>query len=296
LTLQGTDRDARGTWVIGDHGPDPRDVPNPPTLRLDPRVLKGVRLGRAIECRSKPNTGLGLDADVIDPGRSAASSVSKTVATHCAHSIEEKVMNMLRHIRPCFLSCSALAIVLPTQGLAQQNSNPSSPSPGRAPAAHDGQHDFDPLIGTWKYHLSRRLHPLTGSTTWIEFDGAGVCRKIWDGADLDEFKVDSPTDHIEGLTLRLYNPESHQWSLYWANRKNGTLVPPQIGEYKNGRGEFFAQDTFNGRVILIRFVWSDMTTNSPHFEQSFSDDGGKTWEVNWITNQTRVKDESDKAH
>jgi hypothetical protein len=85
--------------------------------------------------------------------------------------------------------------------------------------------------------------------------------------------------------LRLYNPHTHQWSLYWATSKNGTPDPPQIGEFRNGRGEFYAQDMLNGKSIFVRFDWSNMTTNSPHFEQSFSADGGKTWEVNWITDQ-----------
>ncbi len=156
---------------------------------------------------------------------------------------------------------------------------------------------FDPLIGRWKYHLKRRLYPLTESNTWVELNGTGVCFKIWDGrAQLDTIEVDGPTGHIEGLTLRMYNPESHQWRLYWANSKIGIMDPPQVGEFKNGRGEFFAQDTINGKTILIRYVWTDLTTNSPHFEQSFSDDGGKSWEVNWITDQTRVPDESDKSH
>ena len=181
-----------------------------------------------------------------------------------------------------------------------QNSYAAERNPGveQIPAAkqEDGQHDFDPLIGAWKYHLKRRLNPLTGSNTWVEFDGTGVCRKVWDGASLDQVELDGPTGHIEGLTLRVYNPQSHQWRLYWANRKIGILDPPQVGEFKNGRGEFFAQDTINGKTILIRFVWTNTTTDTPHFEQSFSDDGGKTWEVNWITDQTRVKDESDKAH
>jgi len=161
----------------------------------------------------------------------------------------------------------------------------------------NGQHDFDPLIGTWKYHLKRRLHPLTGSTTWVEFYGTGVCHKVWDGrADLDELQVDSPGGHIEGLTLRTYNPQTRQWSLYWANSKDGNMsLEPQIGEFKNGRGEFFGHDTLNGKFILVRYAWSNMASNSPHFEQSFSNDGGKTWEVNWITDQTRVNDESDKA-
>ncbi len=164
------------------------------------------------------------------------------------------------------------------------------------PAQHDGQHDFDLEEGTWKIHLKRLLQPLTGSSTWVEFDGDTVTRKVWNGrAWIEQFETDSPAaGHIEGLTLRLYNPQSHQWSLYWANSKTGTMAVPQIGEFKDGRGEFYAQDTFNGRAILVRFVWSDTTTNKPHFEQSFSDDGGKTWEVNWSTDQTRVH-ESDKA-
>src|ERR1700727_1254387 len=145
-----------------------------------------------------------------------------------------------------------------------------------AAAERPGQHDFDSMIGSWKYHLKKLVGPLTGSTTWTEFDGTGVCYKVWDlRAQLDTIEVDSPTGHIEGLTLRLYDPQSHQWRLYWSNSKNGLLDPPQIGEFKNGRGEFYAQDLLNGKSIFIRFVWTNTTTSTPHFEQSFSDDGGK---------------------
>jgi hypothetical protein len=160
------------------------------------------------------------------------------------------------------------------------------------PAQRDSQHDFDFELGSWNIHLKRLLHALTGSTTWVEFDGTSVTRKVWGGrAEIEQFETDSPAGgHIEGLTLRLYNPQSHQWSLYWANSRAGTLAVPQIGEFKDGRGEFYAQDTFDGRAIFVRFIWSDIATNKPHFEQSFSDDGGKTWEVNWITDQTRVKE------
>ena len=120
---------------------------------------------------------------------------------------------------------------------------------------------------------------ITGSTTWVEFDGTIVTRKVWNGrANLNEFEAEGPAGHIEGLTLRLYNPQTHQWSLYWANSKAGVLnLPPTVGEFKNGRGEFFCQDTLNDRLILVRYVWSDITPNSAHFEQSYSDDGGKTW-------------------
>jgi hypothetical protein len=198
-----------------------------------------------------------------------------------------------KHIRAYLMVCSLVVVLQPLQGLAPQNSEAAKAV--SQPADRDGQHDFDPLIGAWKYHLKRRLHPLTGSTTWVEFDGTGVCRKVYDGASVDQIEVDGPTGHIEGLTLRVYNPQSHQWRLYWANSKIGVLDPPQIGEFKNGQGEFFAQDTVNGKAILIRFVWTNTTTSTPHFEQSFSDDGGQTWEVNWITDQTRVP-EPDKAH
>jgi hypothetical protein len=167
----------------------------------------------------------------------------------------------------------------------------------QTPTGRDGQHDFDFEIGSWKIHLSRLKDRLAGSTTWVKFDGTSVTRKVWNGrANLEEFETDSQTDHIEGLTLRLYNPQSRQWSIYWANGKDATLGQPMIGEFKNGRGEFYDQEPWKGRAVYVRFIWSNTATNSPHFEQSFSDDGGKTWEVNWITDQTRVNDESDKGH
>ena len=184
---------------------------------------------------------------------------------------------------------AGILLLAPKSALPQQ----STQSAGR-----DGQRDFDFELGSWKIHLSRLVKPLTGSKQWVEFDGTSVTRKVWDGrSQLEEFEVESPTGHIEGLTLRLYNPQTHQWSLYWANSKQGTMGgPPNVGEFKNGRGEFYAQDALNGRVILIRYLWSEITPNSAHFEQAFSDDGGKTWETNWITNQTRVKDESAKGN
>jgi hypothetical protein len=188
----------------------------------------------------------------------------------------------LRSFRTCLLLVCAMALVQTWPASAQQNSTP-------APAQRDGQRDFDFELGAWKIHLKRLLKPLTGSNTWVEFDGTSVTRKVWDGrSQLEEFKTVGTTGPVEGLTLRLYNPESRQWSLYWANRKNAMMGVPTVGEFKNGQGEFFDQETFNGRTILVRYVWSGITPNSAHFEQSFSDDGGNTWEVNWVTDQTRV--------
>jgi hypothetical protein len=208
---------------------------------------------------------------------------------------KEVVMNALKLIRTYLVLCGLLVVWQPLSARAQQNSSATT-SAQPASVARDGQHDFDFELGSWKIHLKRLLHPLTGSTTWVEFDGTSVTRKVWDGrSQLEEFETDGPTGHIEGLTLRTYNPQTHQWSLYWANSKDGTIVPAQIGEFKNGRGEFFAQDTLNGRAIFVRFIWSATNTNTPHFEQSFSEDGGQTWEVNWITDQTRVSDQANKT-
>jgi hypothetical protein len=194
-------------------------------------------------------------------------------------------MNVSNYCR-VILVVFALGLTTGSSAIAQE----------KAAVRRDGQHDFDFAFGDWKTHVSRRQRPLTGSTTWVEYDGTSVVRKIWNGrAHLVELDVQGPAGHIVGLSLRLYNPESKQWSLNFSNSAGGTLSPPTIGEFKNGRGEFYNQETYDGRAILVRFVISDITATSTRFEQSFSDDGGKTWEVNWIATDTRVKDAATKA-
>ena len=189
------------------------------------------------------------------------------------------------------LLCGLVILLQPLQPLARSESTSAKTELAQANQGRDGSHDFDFEIGTWKTHLKRRQRPLTGSNTWVEYDGTSVVKKVLNGkANLVELVVDGPAGHIEGLSLRLYNPEARQWSLNFANVNGGTLTPPSIGEFKNGRGEFYNQDTLNGRSILVRFIISDITPTSCHFEQSFSDDGGKTWEANWIATDTRVKE------
>jgi hypothetical protein len=157
-----------------------------------------------------------------------------------------------------------------------------------AASTRDGQHDFDFCIGTWKAHVRRLQHPLTGSSTWTETNGAVINRKVWNGrANLEEIEADSPAGHLEGLTLRLYNPQSRQWSLSWANANDGTLGQPMFGEFNDGRGEFYDQEPFKSRAILVRQIYSDIASDSYHFEQAFSDDGGRTWEPNWVATLTR---------
>src|SRR5215217_1851585 len=209
----------------------------------------------------------------------------------CRHRIKPGHRAEFIQLRTLLLLCSLVITLQPLQGFAQEKSAASGTSRQQTPTGRDGQHDFDFEIGTWKTHLRRLLNPLTGSTTWVEYEGTTVVRKVWNGrANLVELVADGPAGHFEGLSLRLYNPKSRQWSLNFANINGGVMTQPTTGEFKNGRGEFFSQETLNGRAIFVRFVISDITPNSCRFEQAFSDDGGKTWEVNWIAKDTRVKD------
>jgi hypothetical protein len=199
-------------------------------------------------------------------------------------------MNVLKHFRGITLAGAALFFLCAIPGSAQTNSDASKANPQQTAAPRDGQHDFDFNLGTWKTQISRLQHPLTGSTTWVQLQGTVVIQKVWDGrAQFEEIEADGPNIHFEGLTLFLYNPQSHQWSLNFSNSSDGTMSTPSVGEFKNGRGEFFDQETFNGRTILVRMIWSDITPDSHRVEQSFSDDGGKTWEPNFTAVLTREK-------
>jgi hypothetical protein len=199
-------------------------------------------------------------------------------------------MKMLRHARTSSFALALVVLVQPIVGLAQTAKPAVKSTPQETIAARDGQHDFDFVIGTWKTHVSRLVHPLTGAGKWIVFDGSVVARKVWNGrANLEEIVVDEPTGRNQHLTLRMYNPQTHEWSLYGGNINDGLLDPPLIGKFENGRGVFFDHEQFNGRTIMVRDVFSQITPNSHHFEQSFSADEGKTWETNWIAISTLVK-------
>jgi hypothetical protein len=193
--------------------------------------------------------------------------------------------------RHLILACGLTLLWLPLHGMAQHATETSTTDEQPATKTRDGSHDFDFAIGKWRTHLKRLVRPLSGSTTWVELEGTTVVRKVWDGrANLAELKLDTADGPVHVLSLRLYNPQARQWSLHAANASSGTLSVPTVGEFKDGRGEFYDQEVFEGRTILVRNVWSDITADSCRFEQSFSDDGGKTWEVNWIAQDTRVKD------
>ncbi|ACG73987.1 conserved hypothetical protein [Anaeromyxobacter sp. K] len=200
-------------------------------------------------------------------------------------------MHPLTHARARLIAFGLAAMAPSLPAIAETGRAPPAAA-ARAPTAdRDGSHDFDFEIGTWKTRVKRLKAPLTGSTTWLEYEGTTVVRKVWGGrANLVELDVTGPAGRIELLSLRLYNPEARQWSLSVASVRGGTLGPPTVGEFRNGRGEFYSMETMDGRSVLVRFVISDVTADSCRFEQAFSVDGGKTWEVNWVAVDTRTKD------
>jgi len=162
----------------------------------------------------------------------------------------------------------------------------------------DGSHDFDFLIGDWKAHLHRMIDRKTGVTTsdprtgtWVEYDGVCNDKKLLDtNANFEDFDVRASGTHLRfrGQALRMYNPASHQWGIYGLDLDHGELdLPPVVGQFTGKRGEFFDSELRNGRMVQVRYVWSDLTPKSARMEQSFSPDGGKSWAVNWIVDLSR---------
>jgi hypothetical protein len=159
-------------------------------------------------------------------------------------------------------------------------------------AAISGQHDFDFDFGTWKAHSRRLLNPLTGSKTWVEMDGTSVVKKIWGGrANIAEYNADGSAGHIELLALHWFNPKTHEWNINFATPGVGTLGIPGVGKFKDGRADFYDYELINGRSVLVRFSMWSITPDTAQSEQAFSDDGGKTWEVNWINKYVRMRPE-----
>ena len=202
-------------------------------------------------------------------------------------------MNACKFICAGLLASVLIAGTLPAQGFSSQHA--VAPAISQMSAQQEGQHAFDFEIGNWKTRVSRLQQPLTGSKVWLEYTGTSVVRKIWNGrANLVELEVDGRAGHIELLSLRLYDPASRQWSLNVASSRGGGLGVPTVGGFKSGRGEFYDKETLDGRDILVRFVISKITADVYRFEQAFSANGGKTWEVNWIATDTRIR--TDASH
>jgi hypothetical protein len=148
--------------------------------------------------------------------------------------------------------------------------------------------DFDFWIGEWDVHNRRLRERLAGSDEWDEFEATSVAWKILDGlGNADEFRTDYDGG-FTGMSFRFFDPKTKQWSIYWADsRRAGLLDPPVIGSFSGGTGVFEGDDTFDGRPIRVRFTWSRVDTPTPRWEQAFSEDGGNTWETNWVNDFTR---------
>lgn len=159
-----------------------------------------------------------------------------------------------------------------------------------ASVQRDGQHDFDFLFGSWHGRHRRLKNPLTGSTEWYEFESDLTARPVLGGkANFDEATLESPLGRIEGFTLRLYDPQTRLWSLYWGTMKNGLALPPNVGAFNDdGVGEFFSEELFAGKPIISRYRWCDITAQSCRWEQAFSIDRGATWEDNWTMDWVRT--------
>jgi hypothetical protein len=205
--------------------------------------------------------------------------------------MEPRSICMLATLHLSLLSVAAQESPGPGVPTPQQRPSPPLGVSAQAASLRDGAHDFDFLIGNWKAHVRRLPDRLVGSTTWVEYDGISNHKKILDtNANFEEFDVDNPEKHlhIKAQTLRLYNPDSHQWSTYPLDLDKGVLsLPPVVGQFTGNRGEFYDQEQYKGRSILVRYVWLNISPKSARMEQSFSPDGGKTWEANWICELSR---------
>jgi hypothetical protein len=157
-------------------------------------------------------------------------------------------------------------------------------------AQRDGQHDFDWEMGAWETRVRVLRNPLSGAAPdWAEFRGTSVVRPILDGrANSVELSVKGDKGQIEGVALRLYNPQTRQWNINYASIRGGTLTAPIFGGFDgSGRGEFYGQEMIDGRAIQVRFVITSVSPSEARFEQAYSADGGRNWETNWIAVDTR---------
>ncbi|HEX4710906.1 DUF1579 domain-containing protein [Phenylobacterium sp.] len=159
------------------------------------------------------------------------------------------------------------------------------------PALAPRRHDWDWLVGRWRVRHSRLKARLAGSTEWEEFDGSSVAWLTLDGlGTVDDNVVELPSGTYRAVGIRAYDPKTGQWSIWWLDgRFPGQIEPPVRGGFKDGVGTFVGDDTLNGRPIKVRFMWSQITATSAHWEQAFSPDGGATWETNWRMAFTRVR-------
>jgi hypothetical protein len=154
---------------------------------------------------------------------------------------------------------------------------------GDSVSSADRNRDFDFEFGEWRAHISRLVEPLYGSDAWVEYEGTSNVRPVWGGrANLGELDVSGPSGAIQGLSLRLYHPESGLWRIHWASSRDGQIGPAMVGGFQDEVGEFYNQELFGGQAVFVRFVFSEISSSFFRLEQAFSAEGAKTWEPNWL--------------
>ncbi|HKX83866.1 MAG TPA: hypothetical protein VJL58_06590 [Pyrinomonadaceae bacterium] len=158
------------------------------------------------------------------------------------------------------------------------------------PSATSSACDFDFLIGKWKLSHEKLRSRLSGNNEWDEFETTIEDFSILEGlGNMDVGRAVIDGKQWEGRTLRLFNPKTRLWSLYWVTSETGVLDPPVLGSFENGVGHFFTKDTFKGRPIIMMFRWDARDKERAVWSQAFSPDNGKTWEWNWFNIKARVQ-------
>jgi hypothetical protein len=182
------------------------------------------------------------------------------------------------------VAVAALFLVVLTSGLSAESATALV-----TPTQRDGHADFNFLLGHWHTHYRILRHRLAHDTVWIQCDGDSDVRPFW-GTDanlqLGDLHCPPPRGYIQGMTLRMYDESTHQWSLYFGTKTRGLGTPPVVGHFSNGVGDFYADDTEGGKPVIVRYRWA-VRAGLPHFEQAESTDNGQTWEVDWISDYTR---------
>jgi len=181
-----------------------------------------------------------------------------------------------------------VAILMLAATMSTGDAAPSTTLPPEV--ATGGQDDFDWEIGAWRTKARVLAEPLSDTEDeWLQFRGASLVRPLAHRqANVVDLDVSGPAGRLQALNLRLYEPQAGRWSSTFVSIGDGLLTPSVYGGFHDGVGEFYGQDQLGGRPIEVRFLIFRQGPDRARFEQAFSDDGGATWETNWIAIDRRI--------
>lgn len=150
------------------------------------------------------------------------------------------------------------------------------------------QHDFDFLTGNWQVQNQRLKSYLNHCTEWENFSATQTVYKLPGGiGNYDDFNAPDWRPGFVGMSLRIYNPQTDLWSIYWLDNRSGgltadgQLTPPVVGRFNGLAGVFKGEDVINGQQVLVEYRWQVLNQNQASWEQAMSVDQGLSWEVNW---------------